>query len=146
MRSRLWVCVLLIAGLAGVGCSKSSPTDPSNGDTTVVTTDLVVGTGNQAAAFKSVTVEYTGWLYDATKTDGKGTQFDSNVGGSPFGFVLGVGAVIPGWDTGLVGMKVGGTRRLVIPPAMAYGSTGAGNGKIPPNATLVFDVKLLSAI
>jgi FKBP-type peptidyl-prolyl cis-trans isomerase FkpA len=135
------VTLLLIAGAA---CAKSTPTTPSNQDTTVVSTDLVVGTGTQAAAFRTVAVHYTGWLYDASKTDGKGTQFDTSVGGTPFSFMLGVGAVIQGWDVGIPGMRVGGTRRLVIPPAMAYGSTGAANGAIPPNATLVFDVQLLA--
>lgn len=145
MRLRVWVWVVLILGLAGAGCSKS-PTNPTNQDTTIVSTDLVVGTGAQATAFKSLVVHYTGWLYDASKTDGKGTQFDSSVGGTPFQFVLGAGQVIPGWDSGLVGMKVGGTRRLLIPPAMAYGSAGAANGKIPPNAYLVFEIQLLNVV
>jgi len=97
--------------------------------------DAEVGTGAEAVAGKSVTVDYTGWLTD-------GTKFDSSVdAGTPFTFQLGGGEVIPGWDEGVAGMKVGGTRRLIIPASLGYGE--AGNGPIPPNATLVFDVKLL---
>ncbi|HEY2907084.1 MAG TPA: FKBP-type peptidyl-prolyl cis-trans isomerase [Vicinamibacterales bacterium] len=107
--------------------------------------DLKVGTGATAAAGQTLTVNYTGWLYDASKTDNKGTQFDSSLsaGRTPFQFVLGAGQVIKGWDQGLVGMKIGGSRRLIIPPDLGYGSSGSG--PIPPNATLVFDIDLLSA-
>jgi FKBP-type peptidyl-prolyl cis-trans isomerase len=97
--------------------------------------DIVVGTGATAVAGKPVKVHYTGWL-----TDGK--KFDSSVGRQPFGFTLGAGDVIKGWDEGVEGMKVGGKRQLRIPPALGYGSRGAG-GVIPPNATLIFDVELL---
>ena len=101
----------------------------------LVIEDLVVGTGAEAQTDNLVTVHYTGWLKD-------GTEFDSSVGGDPFQFTLGAGRVIKGWDQGLVGMKVGGTRKLTIPPRLAYGSTGSGS--IPPNATLIFEVELLS--
>jgi FKBP-type peptidyl-prolyl cis-trans isomerase len=88
-------------------------------------------------------VHYTGWLYDPSKADGKGKKFDSSVDrGQPFGFPLGAGRVIAGWDKGVAGMKVGGKRTLVIPSEMGYGSRGAG-GVIPPNAALMFDVELL---
>jgi FKBP-type peptidyl-prolyl cis-trans isomerase len=98
--------------------------------------DLVVGTGSEAVAGKSVSVHYTGWLED-------GTKFDSSLDrGQPFTFTLGAGQVIPGWDEGVAGMKVGGKRKLVIPPDLGYGSQGAG-GVIPPNATLIFEVELL---
>ena len=98
--------------------------------------DIVVGTGATAVAGKPVKVHYTGWL-----TDGK--KFDSSVDRrQPFGFTLGAGEVIKGWDEGVEGMKVGGKRQLRIPPALGYGSRGAG-GVIPPNATLIFDVELL---
>jgi FKBP-type peptidyl-prolyl cis-trans isomerase FkpA len=104
-------------------------------------TDLSIGTGTEATAGKVLTVNYTGWLYDATKPDRKGLQVDSSVGGTPFSFTLGIGQVIPGWDQGLPGMKVGGARRLVIPSSLAYGSVR--RGPIPPFATLVFEIDLL---
>jgi peptidylprolyl isomerase/FKBP-type peptidyl-prolyl cis-trans isomerase FkpA len=98
--------------------------------------DLVVGTGTAAASGQKVTVHYTGWLTN-------GTKFDSSKDrGDPFVFPLGKGQVIKGWDQGVQGMKVGGKRKLTIPPDMGYGSRGAG-GVIPPNATLVFEVELL---
>ena len=106
-------------------------------------TDVQVGTGAEAAAGQQVTVHYTGWLYDASKDDKKGTKFDSSRDrNEPFAFRLGAGMVIPGWDQGVAGMKISGQRTLVIPPGMGYGARGAG-GVIPPNATLVFDVALL---
>jgi|KBSSwiStaDraftv2_1062776.scaffolds.fasta_scaffold1594843_1 FKBP-type peptidyl-prolyl cis-trans isomerase FkpA len=105
--------------------------------------DVNAGTGAEAVAGKNVVVHYTGWLYDPSKPDGHGAKFDSSVDRkTPFPFALGAGRVIKGWDEGVAGMKVGGKRTLVIPPAMAYGERGAG-GVIPPNATLVFDVELL---
>jgi len=112
--------------------------------TTLQTTDLKEGTGDTAVAGRPVSVHYTGWLYSESGTDNKGSKFDSSVDrGQPFEFALGAGQVIPGWDQGVAGMKVGGQRRLVIPPALGYGARGAG-GVIPPNATLVFDVELLA--
>ena len=106
--------------------------------------DIVVGEGPMALAGKPVTVHYTGWLFDASAPETKGRKFDSSRdSGEPFGFPLGAGHVIQGWDHGVAGMKVGGQRRLTIPPEMGYGARGAG-GVIPPNATLVFDVELLS--
>jgi len=98
--------------------------------------DLVVGEGATAQRGQSVEVHYTGWL-----TDGK--KFDSSVDrGQPFSFKLGVGQVIKGWDEGVAGMKVGGRRKLSIPPQLGYGARGAG-GVIPPNAELIFEVELL---
>jgi FKBP-type peptidyl-prolyl cis-trans isomerase len=98
--------------------------------------DLVVGTGAAATSGQKVTVHYTGWLAN-------GKKFDSSKDrGDPFVFPLGKGQVIKGWDEGVQGMKVGGKRKLTIPPAMGYGARGAG-GVIPPNATLVFEVELL---
>jgi FKBP-type peptidyl-prolyl cis-trans isomerase len=119
-----------------VACGGDSPTSPS-----LTQTDLVVGTGATAASGNRVTVAYTGWLNDTAQPNGKGRQFDSS---ASFSFTLGAGQVIKGWDQGVVGMRVGGQRRLVIPPDLAYGSAGAGGGVIPPNATLVFDITLNS--
>ena len=105
--------------------------------------DVKQGSGAEAIARKPVIVHYTGWIYDDSKPDKKGAKFDSSRDRqTPFGFVLGAGKVIRGWDEGVVGMKVGGQRTLIIPPAMGYGERGAG-GVIPPNATLIFDVELL---
>lgn len=103
--------------------------------------DKVVGDGAEAAAGNQVSVHYTGWLQNA---DGSaGTKFDSSKDrGDPFQFPLGGGNVIKGWDEGVQGMKVGGTRTLIIPAALGYGARGAG-GVIPPNATLIFEVDLL---
>lgn len=99
--------------------------------------DLTAGQGDEAARGKTVVVHYTGWLTD-------GTQFDSSLDrNEPFDFLLGAGHVIRGWDEGVAGMKVGGRRKLTIPPEMGYGARGAG-GVIPPNATLVFEVELLA--
>jgi FKBP-type peptidyl-prolyl cis-trans isomerase FkpA len=101
------------------------------------------GEGTEAVAGKAVLVHYTGWLYDPAVPDGHGAKFDSSRDRQlPFGFVLGAGRVIKGWDEGVAGMKVGGRRTLVIPPEMGYGARGAG-GVIPPNATLLFDVELI---
>jgi len=105
--------------------------------------DVKQGSGAEAVKGKPVVVHYTGWLFDPSKPDGKGSKFDSSVDRKePFGFPLGAGRVIKGWDEGVAGMKVGGTRTLVIPASMAYGERGAG-GVIPPNATLIFDVELI---
>lgn len=103
--------------------------------------DTVQGSGATAKAGQQVTVHYTGWLYENGKA---GAKFDSSKDrNDPFEFPLGAGMVIKGWDEGVQGMQVGGTRRLVIPPQLGYGARGAG-GVIPPNATLLFEVELLA--
>lgn len=131
---------------AGSGTSPSSTATADTGlssITTLQTTELVVGTGAVATAGRSVNVHYSGWLYKASAVDNKGTKFDSSLDrGTPFTFTLGGGQVIQGWDQGVAGMRVGGQRRLVIPPSLGYGSRGQGS--IPGNATLVFDVQLLA--
>ena len=112
----------------------------------VIKTDIVdskVGEGDEAKAGQTVTVHYTGWLFDKKAPGNKGTKFDSSRDrNQPFDFPLGMNRVIQGWDVGVAGMKVGGSRTLTIPPEMGYGKRGAG-GVIPANATLVFDVELL---
>jgi len=116
----------------------------------LVVVDLQTGDGRLAEAGRGVSVHYTGWLFDPdAATDdpclARGKQFDSSRNRQrPFNFPLGEGFVIPGWDIGVVGMQVGGQRCLVIPPDMAYGEHGAARGLIPPNATLVFEVEVLS--
>lgn len=107
------------------------------------TIELQEGTGAEAVGGKAVIVHYNGWLHDPAAADGRGAKFDSSLDRKvPFGFFLGSGKVIKGWDEGIAGMKVGGKRTLVIPPHKAYGERGAG-GVIPPNATLLFDVELI---
>jgi len=114
--------------------------------TTLIKTDTKLGAGAAAQAGQTVIVHYTGWLFDESAPDRKGTKFDSSLDrNEPFDFPLGGGRVIKGWDEGVAGMQEGGERTLVIPSEMGYGARGAG-GVIPPNATLVFDVKLLKVI
>lgn len=141
---RLLTALLLTGSLlTGCGDGNNSPTDPNlppPAGVPYTVTDLVVGTGDETVNGQPITVAYTGWLYDANAADNKGQQFDSS---PSFQFTLGTGQVIAGWDQGFTGMRVGGQRRLVIPPELAYGSAGAG-GVIPPNATLIFDTELLS--
>ena len=102
--------------------------------------DITVGTGGEAVPGTHISVHYTGWLFN---NGVQGAKFDSSKDrGQPFDFALGAGQVIAGWDQGFAGMKVGGVRKLTIPPEMGYGARGAG-GVIPPNATLLFEVELL---
>jgi len=143
---------LLILSLAACGGgssnSSSAPATPSwettsgsDAVTKLQVIDNTVGTGATAAAGNNVTVNYTGWLYQSGAANFEGPEFGAST--SPFGFALGTGQVIAGWDQGLVGMKVGGTRTLIIPSALGYGPTG--NGPIPGGAALVFTVQLVSA-
>lgn len=139
--TRVCLAVWLAVTVAACGGSSTSPSSSASVNVPFSTTDLTVGTGATATAGRIVSVHYTGWLYDSSKTDNKGTQFDSSVGRGAFSFVLGAGQVIAGWDQGVAGMRVGGKRRLVIPPSLGYGS--ATVGPIPGNSTLVFEVELL---
>lgn len=140
LRKAIFVsCVLLSAALVA-GCS-GSPTSPAP---VFAQTDLRAGAGAPAASGNKISVFYTGWIYDAGRPDQKGLQFETNVGAeNPLTFTLGIGQVIAGWDQGIVNQRVGGLRRLVIPPSLAYGNLR--NGPIPANATLIFEVELLSA-
>nr|WP_295082425.1 FKBP-type peptidyl-prolyl cis-trans isomerase [uncultured Roseateles sp.] len=129
----------------GGGNDAGSSTDSAGwaSVTALKTNDTAVGTGATAVGGSVLTVNYTGWLYDQKAADLRGAKFESTVGGKPFGFTLGVTSVIQGWQLGILGMKAGGKRTLIIPASMAYGTAGAGN-VIPPNAALVFDVELLT--
>ncbi len=148
MKKYLWLALVLVAGVAVLCLVSFQSSADEKKEGKVVTTDsglkyqdLKEGTGDAAKAGDVVQVHYTGWL----TTDGttKGKKFDSSLDrGEPFKFKLGNGDVIKGWDEGVAGMKVGGKRLLVIPPALGYGARGAG-GDIPPNATLLFEVELL---
>jgi FKBP-type peptidyl-prolyl cis-trans isomerase FkpA len=140
---------LAIAQTPGSTPEKSSPLSSTTTSkfgakvTELQIVDQKTGAGAEAVSGKAVIVHYTGWLYDPAAPDGHGTKFDSSLDRNvPFGFFVGAGKVIKGWDEGIIGMKVGGKRTLVIPPNKGYGERGAG-GVIPPNATLLFDVELL---
>lgn len=111
---------------------------------TLIVTDSKVGTGREATTGSTVYMHYTGWLYRPLAKGMKGRQFDSSIPrGEPLDFVLGTGRVIKGWDQGIVGMKVGGKRTLIIPSDLAYGSRPAPGGGIPANSALIFDVELV---
>jgi FKBP-type peptidyl-prolyl cis-trans isomerase FkpA len=125
------------------GGPTAAPAGTSSPVQSLVVQDTKQGTGATARAGQQVIVHYTGWLWDPAKTETKGNKFDSSVDRKePLSFVLGSGQVIPGWDRGVAGMQVGGTRRLIIPPDLAYGDRGAG-GVIPPNAALIFEIELI---
>lgn len=132
-----------LTSLATRPCAAHTDGDAGGAPDALVVHDTLTGTGAEATPGRYVTVHYTGWLFEAGAPGNKGRKFDSSRDrDEPFAFPLGAGRVIPGWDRGVAGMKVGGRRTLVIPPQLAYGSRGAG-GVIPPNATLVFEVELL---
>lgn len=143
---RLLSCVVLVAALGvtacggedgdGGGVANLIPTSPTS-SVAYSATDLRPGTGTEATTGRVVSVRYTGWLYAPTAADNKGTQFDSGT----FNFTVGTG-VIPGFSMGVNGMRVGGIRRVVIPPNLGYGSTGSGI--IRPNETLLFEIELLA--
>ena len=140
------LALLLTAGVfSTTACSEQTapPTPAVKQSSELIKSDAKTGGGAEATAGRNVSVHYTGWLYDEAAPDHKGAKFDSSRDrGTPFEFTLGAGQVIQGWDMGVQGMKVGGSRTLTIPPQLGYGTRGAG-GVIPPNATLVFDVELL---
>ena len=135
--------LLLSLPLLGAAAAAALALDDSKAVTTLSglkNIDTKVGTGAEPKSGQTVTVHYTGWLYE---NGAKGKKFDSSKDrGQPFQFKIGVGQVIPGWDEGVSTMKVGGKRTLIVPPDLGYGARGAG-GVIPPNATLMFDVELL---
>jgi FKBP-type peptidyl-prolyl cis-trans isomerase len=127
------------AGAQETPVPEAPPAEP------LVITDLMLGVGDEALPGMVCLVHYTGWLYDQHAKDHRGRKFDSSrERGQPLSFPLGAGHVIMGWDRGIVGMRVGGLRRLAIPPALAYGDRNIGNGTIPPASTLLFEVELLA--
>lgn len=140
------IVVLTALSVTSAACGGSESANPAvvsgSADVSRLTAiDNVVGTGEIAVTGHELTVHYEGWLYDVNAPEFKGSQFDSTIGGSPFSFTLGTGEVISGWDQGLLGMRVGGNRTLIIPSGLAYGREG--NGPIPPNAAVVFDIELV---
>jgi len=128
--------LLLVSAILVAACGGGGNGPPSNSDGSLVSQDLVIGTGATAATGDTVTVNYVGTLTDGSKFD---SSYDRN---QPFTFKLGAGQVIAGWDQGVVGMRVGGKRRLTIPPNLGYGSQR--NGPIPASSTLIFEIELLS--
>jgi FKBP-type peptidyl-prolyl cis-trans isomerase FkpA len=149
---RLPVLVVIASSLiiAACGSKHSEPTTNSAASAPAAITelqriDIEVPNGEGVSQGQVAVVHYTGWLYDAHAADHKGKKFDSSRDhGQPFRFEIGAGNVIKGWDEGVQGMRVGGQRRLIIPASLAYGSEGAGDGVIPPNSPLVFDIELLA--
>ena len=141
--TRALLAILLTAAIgAAAACGDDSPNSPTPARVEYSQTDLVVGTGTEATNGRTLSVHYTLWLYDPAGTNGKGRQIQSSLGGSPFSFVLGTGGVIAGWDRGVPGMRVGGQRRLALPPELAYGTAGSPPD-IGANQSLVFEVALL---
>ena len=149
MFKKLWLVLILMTYF-----TNSFAIEITTGDTKkmedkiqeLVIEDTKVGEGREAEKGLTISVHYTGWLLDATKNDKKGEKFDSSLDRrEPFNFVLGVGQVIKVWDQGFDGMKIGGSRTILIPSEMGYGSRGAG-GAIPPNADLIFEVELLEIL
>ncbi|MDA3912980.1 FKBP-type peptidyl-prolyl cis-trans isomerase [Oleiagrimonas sp.] len=137
--------VLVLLAVMLVSCGRAPKVHMSGHVDSLGIIDHTVGSGRVARPGMDVLVQYTGWLYDKDAPHDHGTRFDSSRDRSaPFSFVLGKGQVIAGWDKGIVGMRVGGTRTLMIPAKLAYGERGAG-GVIPPGASLVFDVELVDA-
>jgi FKBP-type peptidyl-prolyl cis-trans isomerase FkpA len=135
--------ILLMTLLAAAGCGSANSTSASGTSVgAFTTTDLVVGTGTTAANGNTVSVNYGGWLYDTGKANGKGNSFDPGPG--PISFVVGGTGVIQGFSQGVLGMKVGGQRRVVIPPELGYAGNPPSGSIIPANATLLFDITLNS--
>jgi FKBP-type peptidyl-prolyl cis-trans isomerase FkpA len=136
---RLIVSMVMVAlSLGAAGCG-DSPTEPTLPRGEYSQTDVRVGTGAEAVNGRTVALNYVGWFYEPSGQDGKGSRFE---GPASYSFVLGGNQVISGWNRAIPGMRIGGVRRFVLPPELAYGATGSG--PIPPNATLVFEVELVN--
>jgi len=147
---KVFIAALAVAAATGAAFAADGKKDAKAGcepaPKELVTKDLKEGDGAAAQVHTPVLMSYTGWLYDACAPEHKGEMFDTSAKRPPFGFIVGAGRVIKGWDEGVAGMKEHGKRLLVIPPDKAYGERGAGNGKIPPGATLVFEVELMKVL
>jgi FKBP-type peptidyl-prolyl cis-trans isomerase FkpA len=149
MKRLLFTCALGLTLAATItGCERAKAPESASASAAAAASavpfqkiDTVVGEGKEATSGATAVVNYTGWLFVKDAPQQHGAQFDSSVGRGPFSFALGAGQVIPGWDEGVKGMKVGGKRTLIVPANMGYGDNGVG--PIPPNATLIFDVELL---
>lgn len=143
---KLFVTIILLLSFGStwaIDITLEETLKEENKMTEFTTIDSQLGEGREAEKGLTITVHYSGWIYDENEDDKKGNKFDSSKDrNEPFTFVLGVGQVIKGWDDGFAGMKIGGTRTIIIPSEMGYGSRGAGS-VIPPNTDLIFDVELL---
>ena len=143
---KLFVTIILLLSFGStwaIDITLEKTLKEENKMTEFTTIDNQLGEGREAEKGLTITVHYSGWIYEENEDDKKGNKFDSSKDrNEPFTFVLGVGQVIKGWDDGFAGMKIGGTRTIIIPSEMGYGSRGAGS-VIPPNADLIFDVELL---
>jgi len=149
MYKKIWLALILIMYFTNSFSIEITTGDTKKMDEKIqelVIEDTKIGEGRESEKGLSISVHYTGWILDASKSDKKGDKFDSSLDRKqPFTFVLGVGQVIKGWDQGFDGMKIGGKRTILIPSEMGYGSRGAGNA-IPPNADLIFEVELLEIL
>jgi len=149
MYKKIWLVLILMMYFTNSFSIEITTGDTKKMDEKIqelVIQDTKVGEGRESEKGLSISVHYTGWILDASKSDKKGDKFDSSLDRKqPFIFVLGVGQVIKGWDQGFDGMKIGGKRTILIPSEMGYGSRGAGNA-IPPNADLIFEIELLEIL
>jgi FKBP-type peptidyl-prolyl cis-trans isomerase len=150
-RRALILCLVCAVSAAACGGS-SSPTAPTQNATWIAnvpfsTTDVTAGSGEEIASGATISVDYVGWLYSTATSDNKGSVFDTSCPNvcTPMQFTVGAGRLIRGFEQGVVGMRVGGIRRVVIPPDLAYGSTGSGSA-IPPNATIIFEIRANSIV
>ena len=140
---------VLAASVSYVAVAQDKPAVPAAAPAAAPAAELKIidrkaGTGREVQSGRAALVQYTGWLYDDKAPENKGKQFDTSANrGLPFGFTVGAGKVIKGWDQGILGMKGGGKRTLIIPPQLGYGDKDVGNGLIPPNSTLLFDIELV---
>tara|TARA_B110000902_G_scaffold252030_1_gene313001 strand:- start:401 stop:850 length:450 start_codon:yes stop_codon:yes gene_type:complete len=149
MYKKIWLVLILMMYFTNSFSIEITTGDTKKMDEKIqelVIEDTKIGEGRESEKGLSISVHYTGWILDASKSDKKGDKFDSSLDRKqPFIFVLGVGQVIKGWDQGFDGMKIGGKRTILIPSEMGYGSRGAGNA-IPPNADLIFEIELLEIL